>query len=156
MTLRRVAILGMNNPQSSDPRRALWPAPVGCAGWNLWRLTAARTGCTEMDYARAFHRYNLVEAGLWDTKMARWRWDQIEAEVLEGFDTIVLLGAAVRRALRVMTEEIHISRSMICLPHPSGLNRWYNVAANRAMVEVVMEELYVEATGAPISNQGRF
>lgn len=151
MTLRRVAILGMNNSGSDDPKHALWPAPRGCTGWNLWRLTAARTGCGPIEYARAFHRYNLVTQGKWDVDVARWRWQQIEAEILEGFDTIVLLGAAVRRALGVMTEELYITREMICLPHPSGLNRWYNVEANRRVVEVLMEELYVEATGLQLA-----
>ncbi len=153
MTLRRVAILGMNNPHSPDPARALWPAPSGCAGWNLWKLTHARTGCTEMDYARAFHRYNMVERGMWDVEIARARWAAMQEEILESFDTIVLLGAGVRRALRVMCDELYVSQTMICLPHPSGLNRWYNVPVNRRLVELVMEELYTEATIAtdPVS-----
>jgi hypothetical protein len=148
MSLRRVAIIGMNNPHGPEPRLALWPEPHGSTGANLWRLTAARTGCTRMDYACAFHRYNLVERGMWDDAVARHRWSEIERDVLEGFDTLVLLGVAVRRALGLQLPELHISRSLICLPHPSGLNRWYNVSVNRRMVEVVMEELYVEATGA--------
>lgn len=151
MTLRRVAILGMNNPYGPSPRHALWPTPPRSAGGNLWKLTQARTGCSPMEYARAFHRYNLVERGLWDVEVARWRWGQIEEEMLEGFDTIVLLGAAVRRALRVMEDEFHVTQSLICLPHPSGLNRWYNSAVNRSLVEVVMEELYVEATGLQLA-----
>lgn len=142
---RRVAIIGMNSPYGPSPEHALWPDPPGCAGWHLWKMTQARTGATQSDYLRAFHRYNLVSGPVWSMILARRRWEAISADLADNFDTLVLLGAAVRRATGSVIPEILITRPLVCLPHPSGLNRWYNSDVNRRMVEVVMEELYFEA-----------
>lgn len=144
---RRVAIVGMNNPYGPSPRHALWPDPPGCTGWRLWKMTEARTGATQTDYCRAFHRYNLVSGGQWSAAEARVRWQVMEQDLTENFDTIVLLGAAVRRAVGAEVDLLHISRSLVCIPHPSGRNLWYNSPLNVRIVELLMEELYTEAVG---------
>ena len=143
---RRVALSGMNNPHGPHPRMALWPDPPGCAGHRLWQLTAARTGASAMDYARAFHRYNLVQRGDFSRNAARDRWHLIEPELLSEFDTLVLLGVEVSQAIGLDIPLLTITPSMILLPHPSGRNRWYNDPVNRTVVEILMEELYTEAT----------
>jgi len=143
----RIAIVGMNNPLSSRPEHALWPEPVGCTGWRLWQMTAARTGATQADYLRAFHRYNLVAGRNWNQHDARINWrDVMESFLTEEFDRIVLLGSAVRRCTGLLLPPVHVSRPLVCIPHPSGLNRWYNDRRNTEIVELVMEELYWEAT----------
>ena len=144
---RRTLLVGMNNPLSREPEHALWPDPPGCTGWRIWKMTEARTGCTQEQYAETFSRTNLVLGGEWDRKQAYYNWvHTLESWALEHHDTIVLLGAAVREATRLThLPSPYISRSLIILPHPSGLNRWYNSETNRQIVEVLMEELYVEA-----------
>lgn len=145
--ISRIAILGMNNPLSRDPRCALWPDPPGCTGWRLWKMTEARTGATQADYLRAFHRYNLVVGRHYSAHDAGINWrETYEWFLPENFDRVVLLGSAVRRATGLLLPTVYVSPTVVCIPHPSGLNRWYNDRRNTEIVETVMEELYWEAT----------
>ena len=144
--MRRVALIGMNNPLSEDPRHALFPHPPGCTGWRIWQMLRARTGATKTDYLRAFHRYNLGNERHWHREKAEAYWKILEPTLTENFDTIVLLGAAVRQAADILVSNLYVTRALIALPHPSGLNRWYNDDRNRQIVEIILEELYVEAT----------
>ena len=143
---KRIAIVGMNNPLSRLPEHALWPDPSGCTGWRLWQMTAARTGATAGDYLRAFHRYNLVVGRHWNAADARANWQILWPHLEQSFDRVVLLGNAVRQTARVPLDNFAVSPGFVCIPHPSGLNRWYNEQRNRELVELVMEELYWEAT----------
>jgi hypothetical protein len=144
--MRRVALIGMNNPLSVSPSHALYPDPPNCTGWRVWQMLKARTGATQTDYLRTFHRYNLGTERNWRIERARQRWDDIADELEDNFDTIVLLGAAVREATGLRLPPIMFSRSVVTIPHPSGLNRWYNSDRNRQMIEIALEEMYVEAT----------
>ena len=107
----------------------------------------ARTGATQYDYLQAFHRYNLCPISEWHTETARGNWQLMEQDLLEKFDTVVLLGTAVRRAAGLLLPALYVSRTVIAIPHPSGMNRWYNDERKRQMVEVILEELYTEAVG---------
>ena len=109
-------------------------------------MTAARTGATKTDYLRAFHRYNLVVGRNWHAGDARENWQQLWPHLEENFDRVVLLGNAVRQTGGVPLEQFAMSPGLVCIPHPSGLNRWYNDQRNRELVELAMEELYWEAT----------
>lgn len=142
---RRVALIGMNNPLSRDPAKALWPDPVNCTGWRIWQMLASRTGATQTDYLRTFHRYNLGQEKFFHSENAREYWMEIEDDLVANFDTVVLLGTAVKKAAGVLLPPLYVSRTLVTIPHPSGLNRWYNSEVNRQMVEVILEELYVEA-----------
>lgn len=146
--MRRVALIGMNNPLASKPEFALWPDPVGCTGWRLWQMLHARTGATKTDYLRAFHRYNLTTDRRWDIQEARLNWDEMVDDLQENFDTVVLLGASVRQATGAVLPSVLITRAVVAIPHPSGLCRWYNEDRNRQLVEVILEELYTGAIGA--------
>ena len=148
--MRRIAIIGQNHPQSVDPTRALWPEPVGSTGWFVWQLVNARTGATQTDYLRAFHRYNLGSDRKWILENAKLRWDAVVDDLHENFDTVVLLGTAVRQATGCIFPQIFVSHALICIPYPSTMNRWYAVEHNRQLVEIIFEELYVEAIeGSP-------
>lgn len=98
-----------------------------------------------MDYVRAFHRYNLVQRGEYRADAGRRRWLEIETDLLAEFDTLVLLGAEVKRAMGIDKSLLTITPSLVILPHPSGRNLWYNNPMNRLIVEIIMEELYTEA-----------
>lgn len=138
----------MNNPLSDDPGYALWPDPPGCTGHRLWQLTSARTGATPLDYTGTFGRMNLVVNQMWSMPAARQRWEEIGPELHKQHDILLLLGDSVRRAVGgTMLPQIGRRGGVATLPHPSGLNRWYNDALNRAVAEILMEELYVMAGG---------
>lgn len=139
-------VVGMNNPLSARPEHALYPDPVGCTGWRLWQLLQARTGATQDDYVRRVQRVNLV-TGRWDPWEAKMEWARRRQQWLNGHSTVLLLGAAVRRATGLLyLPELGIrvleTGRIACLPHPSGLNRWYNSPVHRACAELLMEELY--------------
>lgn len=142
----RILIIGMNNPLSMDPRYALYPAPVGCTGYNLWKMVAARTGASRTDYLRSFQRTNLV-IGAWSERLARENWETMGPDVVANYDVVVLLGAAVRRVCSegLPLPELGLRGNIATLPHPSGLNRAYNNPITRAAAEILLEELYVRA-----------
>ena len=52
--MRRPIILGVQNPY---PGEALYPSPVGCAGWRLWQMS----GMAREHYLEVFDRRNLWE-----------------------------------------------------------------------------------------------
>jgi hypothetical protein len=144
----RILIVGMNNPLSSDPRLALWPDPVNCTGWRLWKMTSERTGATRHQYTRAFDRTNMV-VGRWTHSAAVQWWQENNDQILEQYDVCLLLGAATRSAAGMSRlPELCIRGGIATLPHPSGLNRWYNERVNKAAAEILLEELYLRATGA--------
>lgn len=141
----RPVIIGMNNPLSDDPRAALWPDPPGCTGWRLWQMLHERTGASQRDYLRAFERRNLLVGKHWDPVAARAASEGLW-EALEG-RTVLLLGQDVRRVLWLPREPELLWRSeagvtWCSVPHPSGLNRWYNDQAHAAAVGLRLEELY--------------
>jgi hypothetical protein len=146
--MRNTLLVGMNNPYSDDPRRALFPSPVGCTGWRIWKMLNARTGARRGQYLQAFHRINLITSGNWHDGDAARNWRSIEEEVYARYDTVVLFGKAVQRAVGISCGDVMITRSLICVPHPSGLNRWYNSDFNRQIVELLLEELYTESVSA--------
>lgn len=144
----RILFVGMNNPLSMNPALALFPEPARCSGWNLWQLMSARTGVTQEQYLSAFHRVNMV-MGRWDVKVAR-KWWEDNAETIRGeYDLVVFLGSATRRAAGVRGMDLPAlgaRGSLGAIPHPSGLNRWYNSPLNRTAAELFLEELYHRAT----------
>lgn len=140
----RPVLIGMNNPISSRPEYVLYPEPAGCTGWRLWKMLETRTGASKRDYIRAFERFNLVGGKQWSMPEARKEAVRLMPE-LQG-RVVVLLGQPVREAFRVPRLLIHpqevdgvIFRQ---LPHPSGLNLWFNSETNRSLASMLLEELY--------------
>ncbi len=144
--MQKPVLLGMNNPLSSRPEHALYPEPVGCTGYNLWKLLHTRTGASPGEYLEAFDRRNLLSARVWrkpDATKAAQYWTQM----LQGRE-VVVLGAEPRDALRLPVLLVHPQEiggvTWRQLPHPSGRNLWYNVPGNREVAELLMEELYMK------------
>ena len=113
-------------------------------------MLRARTGAWRSDYLAAFRRINVGTERHWNLERAAANWEAVREQVCADSDTIVLLGAAVRRATGLFLPNLYVSESVICLPHPSGLNRWYNSERNRRVVELVLEELYLETTSGRV------
>jgi hypothetical protein len=122
-------------------------------------------------YLETFERRNLVRAVEYDRVVARARAHEVVTELRGSGRTVVLLGNSVREAFhyalgntptqRVGTAEwfgetqgglppllVHPQEVVGCtwrqVPHPSGRNLWYNDPENRKVVELLLEELYVE------------
>ena len=143
--MERPVLLGMNNPLSSRPEHALYPEPVNCTGWRLWQMLRARTGATQDEYLEAFDRRNILSARVRKMSEARVAAERLWSE-LRGRH-VVLLGAEPRDALRIpvlMVKPQEVGGvTWRQLPHPSGRNLWYSVSENRAMAELLLEELFV-------------
>lgn len=139
----RPVLLGMNNPQSQRPEHALFPHPPGCTGHRLWQMLNERTGCTRRQYLDAFERRNML-TGPWNMQRAKLVAPQL-VEMFQG-RVVVVLGSQPRRALGLEECLIHpVERDGVTwrqIPHPSGLNRWYNDETNRRLVAMMLEDLY--------------
>lgn len=141
----RTILLGMNNPLSGDPDHALYPSPAGCTGYRIYEMLREGDGSVSVSkYLRVFDRRNLVAGRAWSPRAGREAGAALRAE-LRGA-TILVLGAQTWRSLRFekRPEPGHedavfelcgcgVSNTWHYLPHPSGLNRWYNDPANRAV-----------------------
>lgn len=144
----KLHIVGMCHPQHADDERALWPAPVGVAGWRLWRMAHERTGVTRWQWICGTERTNLCTL-TWDRGLAIERARALVPR-LEGH-TALLLGIDVVAAFRAIVDapllrplEPLPGRPWFDIPHPSGLNRWYNDAAHRVATELLLEDLVLD------------
>jgi hypothetical protein len=142
---QKTIIIGMNNPLSTDPRYALFPAPEGCAGHRLWQmLQLAAPDLVRMDYINGFERMNLV-TGPWSGRAGR----DSAAELLRSgrlhSRRVILLGTEVWRAfslpITVPACGTHVAGTteFTRVPHPSGRNLWYNDINNRRRVGRLLE-----------------
>lgn len=141
-------LIGMNNPVSVEKGHELYPAPQGCTGHRLWTMLSARTGCSRWEYLERFERRNLVRSKLYDKTIARLNAADIFRELFGTGRTVVLLGRDVQVAFGHPPLLVHPQMIGGCtwrqIPHPSGLNRWYNNPENVRVVELLLEELYVQ------------
>ncbi len=148
----RPVILGMNNPHSTDPRHALAPYPKGVAGYRLWKmLNGIRPEISRTEYMRVFDRRNLLNEKFWDPVRSRRNSEDLW-QTLEGH-TVLVLGQAVRNVLWLSKEppllwRDHRGVRWCSVPHPSGLNRWYNDPENVTAVGMRLEELYEQSSDA--------
>lgn len=146
MTFDRPVLIGMNNPLSSDPRHALFPAPEGCTGHRIFMMLQSQNpGLSRADYLRVFDRRNLLQARAWDARAARGAAPALWAG-LAGRRAVVL-GSATRAALGLpRVPEVRWGEDggvwWCLLPHPSGRCLWYNDPAQRAVAALLLDELY--------------
>jgi hypothetical protein len=147
----RPVILGMNNPRSDDPDHALWPHPNGCTGHRLWQmLSSADPSVTIERYLLAFDRRNLLRTREWNAEAGR----MVAGRLLMNAEfmgrEILVLGDEVRKAFELPKEPLGVVKMYNAtwwqIPHPSGLNRFYNSESNRAAVATVLKGLYDRST----------
>jgi hypothetical protein len=146
--VRRPILVGMNNPLSIAPGYELFPAPRGSAGHRLWSMLHARTGAFRQQYLDAFERKNLVRGLEYNKQEARLRAGALAHELRDSGRTVVLLGQDVRRAFGHPEHLLHPQEIDGCtwrqVPHPSGKSHWYEELENRKLVELLLEELYMD------------
>lgn len=173
-----VLVVGEDNPQSADPRHALYPLPAHCAGWN-YAENIANVGT---GHHLATWRTNLCSPK-WSAVAAKKR--AIELITADGIPwrTIVMLGRKVTSAFVAAVTRMHhqpqadikpfgTARALhrvheapsgtanldwivlASLPHPSGRCRDWNFSSNvmraRALLAQVAPTWYSDA-GAPSS-----
>jgi len=157
-------LIGMNNPVSTRAGHELYPLPDGCTGNRIWKMLSARTGATMRQYLETFERRNLVRGAAFDKVQARAKAYEYVVELRDSGRTVVLLGNEVRRAFDFVLRgdgslfgdeglpPVLVHPTVIGgvtwrqIPHPSGLNRWYNEPENVKVVELLLEELYLDAS----------
>lgn len=100
----KTCLIGLNNPYGTSPHFAIYPAPVNCAGWRLWRLLADYVEGEKLvqklwrtDYTRAFDRRNVLSATTWSAAEAR----RAGADALRAMRgrRVIVLGAQTADAL---------------------------------------------------------
>lgn len=141
-------LVGMNNPLSSRPEHALWPEPVGCTGWRIWRMLNVACDATPEEYTETFERMNLLNARVWNREEAAeaalglWeKWQGREVALL-GDEVYYALG--LPRVPKILPQEYNGVRFRR-VPHPSGRSHWYNNMVNREMVGLLLEDMFVRA-----------
>lgn len=146
----RPVLVGMNNPLSSDPRYALAAFPQGVTGHRIYQMLHERTGCTRAAYMRAFDRRNALTARRWDVNEARRESGDLMSRLagrrvcVLGRDTLNAL--YLRGTVRPLEWQEHDQGAQWCyMPHPSGLNLWYNDEVNKIAVGMRLEQLYEES-----------
>lgn len=141
-------LIEMNNPVSSAPGHELYPYPPGCTGHRLLSLLQERLPhVTRREYLDTFERRNLVARKTWDRASGREEAERVYAELWGSGRTVVVLGEAVRHAFGhprlLLHPQVIGGVTWRQLPHPSGLNHWYNEADNRKVAGLLLEELYL-------------
>ena len=144
MTDTRPVIMGMNNPYGANPEMALYPAPATSTGGRLLRFS----DLDKRTYLRVFDRRNLL-TGEWTMARAREVRESTRLELLGR--TVVLLGAPVNSIMRGGTEHELAPPFrwtpdghggwMARVPHPSGLNTFYNDTVHQTLLAIFMQEL---------------
>lgn len=147
--------VGLDNPQSRDPRYALFPSPKGCTGHRLMEMMG------EVDTTLTFTRktyidipkLNLFPVGPCPTSQKR-GWLEMAGSLLkrqlEGqAKNVVLFGNEVRDAVFTADTQPKAmewikfgsdSTMYAWVPHPSGRNRYYNDTRKRRRVARFMQE----------------
>lgn len=162
-------LVAMNNPISSDPKYALYPAPQGCTGHRLWEMLDLyarahwNTFVSKVQYRDAFDRRNVLSQKEWSMAEARvagaeLAWSLLNRRVVVlGVQTLeALLGkeprppwgqwreATVSRPHEVFYTSPGLLRYCL-LPHPSGRCREYNDPRMRELTGRTLWELYRNA-----------
>lgn len=137
-------LLAMNNPLSSNPAHALFPHPPGSSGHRLWRMLHAVTGLGRGTYLH-LDRRNVLGQPKWSRALAVQRGDQLRVQLAGEYRTVLVFGAQTWAALGLPPTDwvlpVHLyATAWRKLPHPSGRTRWYNCAAHRLIVGLLLEE----------------
>lgn len=153
-----VLLVGLDNPQSSDPRYALYPYPSGCAGWRLWAsvIQIHDPMFTERAYMR-IPKTNLFPVGSavrCGKRAVEQAGELLRLQLRGQSKHVVLLGTVVRDAVmgRNTGECEHPMASFVRLkqgdntqyawiPHPSGRNHFYNSRENQKRIGKFIREL---------------
>lgn len=153
-TSTRLLLVGMDNPQSRDPRFALYPSPTGCAGHRLFSMMQyveplfTRHAFIHIPKTNLFpvgpgHRGDRREAG---RILLRQILDVEWSAVLLGNEVADAVLPDLRKTTKMATwfrkTEWLPGAKVSWLPHPSGRNLEYNSKRLRERVgEFLLREI---------------
>lgn len=143
----RPVIVGLDNPHSDDPAKALGLDPVGGSGYRLWLMLkeAANRHSFDLsgqDYLDTFTRVNLFNR--------EDKFDRLEVLTNLKNKRAILCGTRVPRLLGLRYRGFDlVPRGSDCfiytiIPHPSGLCREYNDPEMRRKVGEIMFDMWLE------------
>lgn len=123
----KILIVGEMNPYGAHPEFALHPTPANCTGDRLRKILRLEP----VEYLSRYDRVNLC-AGRWRLTDARETAIYLRLRPDLRDHDFVLLGERVRQAFKLKAEFFEITallegRKVLCLPHPSGLNRLWDL-----------------------------
>lgn len=143
-----LVFVGELNPYGTDPRFALYHLPRRASGNRL----REHLGLFDSTYEH-LEKVNLC-TGRWSMKAAR----AATSKIMVKYDRIVLLGAKAREAFKGPEPFILYNpggaNSFLTLPHPSGLNRLWDVPGARERARSVMQLFAPEIPWGEISTCG--
>jgi hypothetical protein len=93
--------------------------------------------------------------GAWDPGRAREVASSIRVELEDTFDSIVLAGRRVPKAFGVSGEFLTVEGKYALIPHPSGLNHWWNDHVNRERAKEFFGDLVKLYHEGRLNPQGR-
>ena len=141
--LRRVLLVGEMPHETSDPTLPLFPVPEHRTGGRLAKMMGLRRS----EYLIRTRRINLINEPKWSTKTAREHAKLIKM-IIPDYACAVFLGKRVINAFGCGDLEIaallkaRFARGepgvVLCLPHPSGKNLWYNDERNAEKAEAAL------------------
>lgn len=151
----KAVVVGEAPGPKSDAWLPLWPLPASGTGGRLMKLAGIDN---PREYLDAFYRLNVLQKhpgsyhnggrrkDKWPVRESRAA-AAVLARVLTG-DKVVLLGSRVRSAFGFSAHTLPFldwryreDVQYACLPHPSGLNHWYNQGDNRSRAEAFLRDL---------------
>lgn len=143
-------LVGMDNPQSSDPRYALFPHPPGCAGHRLMQMIQEVEPNVTRGAYQNIVKTNLFAVGSYVKEIAPEAGLVLRRQIAVAGWHAVLLGNnaadAVMPGLRITNPAMEWkplgTGKVTWLPHPSGRNTFYNDVRNRKKVgEFLVKEM---------------
>lgn len=170
----KILIVGQQ-PNSNDPEDPLSPDHAMWAGYRLMQLS----GLDPASYRKTFHRINInYENEGKFTASVRQKNSAIEIwNTLKKDDTLIILGTAVEKCFKGLIDSrlepcvktpswkplqypyvkpgdsfytVRESWSDIYLiPHPSGLNRWWNDPSNTMLASNTLKQIIVDHRAKP-------
>lgn len=156
----RLYLLGSNNPESSDPRHALFPHNEASTGYRMWKMVEEASGLPMDDWLAGTQRVNLLTDMIlprgYQGAMRR-RGDFLRTMIHDRI--VVVLGKDVAEAMRLDTELFvwgGPSGRWVTIPHPSGRNHWYNNPVHRFAAGALLYDLWMMCNAeTAIANRAR-
>lgn len=152
----KILIVGQQ-PNSNDPEDPLSPDDKMWAGYRVMSLA----GLNPQSYRDTFHRVNInyENEGKFTTSVRQKnRAIDIWKCVKKG-DTLIILGTAVEKCFTGLLERMEpckpydVRRAGIAtaylIPHPSGLNRWWNDPSNTLLATQTLRQIIADHKAKP-------
>lgn len=149
--MRKIVLFGEKPGPNTDPRRPLYPHTTTGAAARLIQLF----GVTSDEYLSGTYRYNVFrdESGPLTLEVARKRVERLyfKHRDLWKETPFVFLGKAAVRTAPQEFRELQFLQSkgdVYLIPHPSGVNRFYNDDEDKNRVASILRELWSRVKAA--------